>query len=140
MTTKKNNHAKEQARAKIETIVEMLKALDVAENDGIVIYEGYNYNADNMRELIDQSTLSVQVRSGWHTPGNKDNGPEEYKVLLCTGGPAVQIVGELGQFNEPDTAQIQYQDWFEPWEDYLETTLYENAAILRYCHMFYYGE
>lgn len=39
-------------------------------------------------------------------------------ILLCTGGPAVRIVGELGAHGEPRRAWLEYQDWFTPWTEY----------------------
>jgi hypothetical protein len=42
----------------------------------------------------------------------------EYRILLCTGGPAVQITGNLSSYNEPAAATLQHQDWFLPWTDY----------------------
>lgn len=43
---------------------------------------------------IQEDPLSLEFRSGWVT--SKDEmEPEEFKLLLSTGGPAVQIIGEI---------------------------------------------
>ena len=40
----------------------------------------------------------------------------EYEILLSTGGPAVRITGPLNQWDEPDDAFLQCQDWGTPWQ------------------------
>ena len=62
---------------------------------------------DEARERIQNDALSVEVRSGWKLIGyDNDFEAEEFKILLCTGGPAVQIRGELGN-GEPSDAWIE---------------------------------
>src|SRR5690606_36741655 len=73
------------------------------------------------------------VRSGWTQPGAEMEA-EEYRILLCTGGPAVQIVGDLNRYNEPESARLQYQDWFTPWTDY-PTTQKEDEAMMEYARL-----
>lgn len=60
---------------------------------------GLRPDEDDVRRAIEEDALSVQVRSGWHSPGEKLEAAE-YEVLLCTGGPAVRIVGALNRYNE----------------------------------------
>ena len=96
-------------------------------------------DADDARQRINEDPLSVQVRSGWYCPGSEDHSAEEFQILLCTGGPAVKIEGELGQWNQPESAEIFYQDWFTPWEP-LELTSEEEEIVLEYCRCFYFGE
>ena len=133
-TKEDQERAKQQARAKLDSIVELMAALDRAEENGEAEYDGQRLDADSLRERIWETPLSVQVRDGWRTPGSGPvlASPVEYKVLLCTGGPAVRIRGDFGQF-EPETATLQYQDWLTPWMDYLDTTPAEDAALLAYC-------
>lgn len=125
-----NDRAKEQARAQIESIVEMVKALDL----------GTEADRDEARQRIQEDPLSVQIRSGWYDPGSKDRQPEEFCILLCTGGPAVRIVGELSQHCEPDAARIEFQDWGTPWEEFYISEETERMALLQYCQQFYFGE
>jgi hypothetical protein len=91
---------------------------------------------DKTVERIDP--LSVQVRSDWHGVGEKGS-PVEYCILLTTGGPAVRIVGDLNQHNEPATALLQCQNWYTPWET-VKLKDYEDKLILEYANSFYYGE
>ena len=73
---------------------------------------------DGPLERIHEGVLSVEVRSPWINPAdyhNSANKPAEYCILLTTGGPALRLVGELGEYGEPTTALLEYQDWFTPW-------------------------
>jgi hypothetical protein len=126
------DRAKDQARAQLDSIREMVTALKDAEEA----------NDDEAREeaeqTIQEDPLSVQVRSGWHNPGEKAEN-EEFEILLCTGGPAVRIIGELDEHNEPERAKIEFQDWFTSWMDYpLDSE--EEEDVLTYCRSFYFGD
>lgn len=92
---------------------------------------------DAARQAIQEDPLSVEVRSGWYTPGSEAE-PEEFKILLCTGGPAVQIRGELDQYRQPSRAWIEFQDWFTSWEELVEPG--STETLLTYCQEFYFGE
>jgi len=96
-------------------------------------------DADEARERIQEDALSVQVRSDWHDLGSEGNEATEFQILLCTGGPAVKIEGELGQYGEPESAEIYYQDWFTKWEP-LTLDHEEQEVVLEYCRCFYFGE
>lgn len=124
--------AKAQALAQLQNIREMVNALNKAksaEDDEAI---------DQAREAIREDALSVDVRSGWQSVGDRHT-VEEYRILLCTGGPAVQIKGDLDRWNQPHTARLQYQDWFTPWID-LEISSEDEATMLEYCNQFYFGE
>jgi len=162
-TTKEDTRAKDQARAQLDSIVAMVKRLEHCQDcDGKdcglsdeEIFEGINlyykdgdkatdeereeyHNEDEARQTIEEDPLSVQVRSGWaNSPEEME--AEEYEVLLCTGGPACRIVGQLTEHQEPDTARIEHQDWFTPWAEYLPTTQAEREALLTYARQFYFG-
>ena len=128
-TQKKDDElAKDQAKCQLESIYEMVENLDSED--------------DNKREealgTIQEDPLEVSVRAGWHTPGQKAED-EEYLILLCTGGPAVRIIGDLNQYNEPESAKLQYQDWFTAWENY-PLTDEDEEAVLKYARSFYFGE
>lgn len=80
-------------------------------------------------EKIHESALEVQVRSDWTNPGETLEAAE-FIILLCTGGPAVRIRGELAQ-GVPSRAWIEYQDWGTPWIELFDTSsdvLCEYAA------------
>lgn len=139
-TEDKTARAKEQARAQLDSIIDMVKASEEArEADEFAIYEGEEVTTDDMAERMQSNALDVQVRSDWHTPGTDEHGANEYSILLCTGGPAVRIIGELDEYGQPETTNLEYQDWFTPWERY-QTTLEENDIMRTYALQFYFGE
>ena len=140
MSTEQDTRAEDQARAQVESICEMIAAYDEAQENGVVTYEGCEYDEDGMREVMEQDALSVEVRSDWHTPGGAPEPPSAYRILLCTGGPAVQLTGDLTNYREPEDVTVQYQDWFTPWTDYMGTTEEQDAALLRYACMYWFGE
>lgn len=99
------------------------------------------HDEDQARREIEEAPLSVEVRSGWYSPGNPDadRDPSEYRVLLGTGGPAAQIVGDLDQYLQPSTARYQFQDWFKPWTD-AQLDNQETDAILAWVKQLYFGD
>lgn len=92
---------------------------------------------EDARERIQEDPLSVQVRSCWCSPGEEMKACE-FEILLCTGGPAVRIRGELDQFNEPYRAWLEYQDWGTPWQRYFDEDT--GCALVEYASHFYFGE
>jgi len=99
------------------------------------------HDEEAARQSIQEDPLSVDVRGGWHTPGSQDDTDSyEYIILLGTGGPAVRIYGELGQYNTPENADLQYQDWFTPWETLYVENDEEREALLTYAQQFYFGD
>lgn len=91
---------------------------------------------DEARERIQEDALSVEVRSGWTSLGDTPT-PEEFRIVLCTGGPHVEIRGEFGIHGQPYHAWLQYQDWGTPLTQYFEI---EESTLLAYCAEFYFGE
>jgi hypothetical protein len=61
------------------------------------------------------------------------------KILLCWGGPAVQIVGTLDEHNQPDSAELQHQDWFTEWTPFTIRAETE-AALIAYASEFYFDQ
>jgi hypothetical protein len=127
---KEEERARDQAKAQLESITEMVNDLLKAQDED-------NHTAEeDARERINEDALDVNIRSGWTVPGQKMKG-EEFLILLCTGGPAVRIVGDLDQYSYPEKARIEYQDWFTPWIDY-PLTEEEEGKVLIYCQQFYF--
>lgn len=123
----KDNHALSQAKSQLDSIIEMIKVLHEAEEaDEFAIYEGEEVTADDMRERISEDPLEVGRLN-------------QYFILLCTGGPAVRIIGNLGEHNEPETATLQYQDWGTSWTNYPLNGL-EEDLLLEYAQSFYFDE
>ena len=94
--------------------------------------------AESIESVIGQMPLSVTVRDGWREPGAPAyDGPEEFEILLGTGGPAVRIWGTLGEYGEADRVELQNQDWYTPWE---RVPFKTDADVLRaFCNHFYFG-
>jgi hypothetical protein len=111
-----------------DALVEMVDALESATTDE---------EREAAEQTIQEDPLSVEVRSGWYTLGEENVKPEEYNILLSTGGPATRIVGRLSDYGEPETAVLQVQDWFKPWTEYTETN---QNILLAYARQFYFGE
>lgn len=158
--------ARSQARAQLESILDMTQRLSHAQEcDGgeeceatdEEIYAGINlryeggdkasdderaqyHDAEEARQRIHEDPLSVEVRSGWYTPGSEDNKPEEYVILLSTGGPATQIIGELDRYGQPESARIEHQDWFTPWKELRDVSEEEREALLVYAQQFWFGD
>ena len=116
----------DQAFAQLASIKEMLQAVENA--------------ADDEREAAEQAIyddpLAVDVRSGWVSVWTTEFDPVEYRVLLCTGGPAVQLEGELDDRNQPYNVQLQHQDWFEPWQT-VPLTAEDTETLLTYVRYFF---
>lgn len=115
-------------------------ALDPAEieelqelNDAAGEYE----DREDAERAISEDPLSVEVRSSWHSIGETLE-PSEFQILLCTGGPACRIVGELDEHNQPSRAWIEYQDCCTPWTQAFNVI--EQGTLLAYCSQFYFGE
>ena len=135
MTAEDSKRAQEQAKTQLESIRELVVAYRAADD---LDEPERSSKLDAAREAILEDPLSIEVRSGWHTPGAKGD-TEEYRILLCTGGPAVQIVGDLSGYGEPETAHIEYQDWFTPWQR-LSISGDDERDLLTYAQTFYFGE
>lgn len=127
------NHAIRNAAAWLENVHEMVAALDAA------VESETGDGQDEAREAIEDSPLSIQVRDGWRNPGAESDGPEEYEILLSTGGPALRIVGRLDDYCQPMDATLQWQDWGTPWTDH-ETTEEDDRALMSFVGVFWFGE
>jgi hypothetical protein len=118
-------HAFENGRSWYQDIAQLVAAL---ENDD---------ERENAEQQIQEGPLSVMVRDGWHMPGGDTcEGPEEYEILLSTGGPALRLYGKIGDHNEPVTAELQAQDWGTPWTCVPDC---DEEVLLAYAQQFYFG-
>ena len=124
-----DDNGKLQAIAQMACISDMLRRYREAQE-----IEGYTA-MEAVEEEIMADPLEICVRSLW-TPLSYPMEADEFRILLCTGGPAVQIVGDLdvhgGIFGQP---HIEYQDWFTPWCP-LTITEDQQKDLLAYCQMF----
>ena len=173
--------AQDQARAQFESVAAMVARLEhsqecnernggecditdavicdalgvyISDPDGHVTddeWEDY-HDPVHAAEAIDEHPLSVQVREGWHSPG--DNlPPAEFEILLCTGGPAVRMRGTLlDPDSQPGNPRLEYQDWGTPWTEYRHITMPPDPetivaelhryreTLLAYARQFWCGE
>lgn len=127
-----------QALAQFDSIAEMVADLrkargeyDAEENDSRF------QAAESAEERIQDDALSVEWRSGWQSFGTGAE-PAEFRILLCTGGPAVQIAGEIGEHGEPEKPRLEFQGWFIPWNPVPWHMLPKDAEemLLEYCCCF----
>ena len=132
---KEDFRSERQAAAQFDSIKDMVEALKDAE-------KADNDKArEDAEQTIHEDVLSVEVRSGWYQPGSTDGTekPEQFTILLCTGGPAVRIIGDLDQYGQPESARIEHQDWGTPWTEY-RINAEDEEVLLTYCRQFYFGE
>jgi hypothetical protein len=102
-------------------------------------YDGTNAEVicDWIEDELRESCLSVEVRNGWACPGETASmEPEEFRILLTCGGPALRIRGELNR-GEPCRCWLQHQDWGTPWTQFFGA---DQDALLWFASLFYYGE
>lgn len=89
---------------------------------------------DEARQRIEEDALSVEVRSDWVSPGEEMTAGE-FRIVLCTGGPHVELVGDL-EHGEPSRVRVLYRDWGESGELFD----FDRDAVLAYCACFFFGE
>lgn len=149
------NHAQDQAKAQYECLAEMVERLEHCQTcsgeftsadcefynpfENADDWEDY-HDEESARIAINEDPLEISVRSGWCSPGGNgiDNQfeAEDFFILLCTGGPAVRIRGELSN-GSPYRAWLEYQDWGTPWTQYFDA---EQDTLLAYANQFYFGD
>jgi len=150
-------HGLNQAKAQVSHIVELMylqeRWLDAEpgdeelgqdpelyyDGDGEPLYDPDGdpvVDEDEIREKIEELPLEFSVRSNWMNPFAGGLVPGEFQLLMCTGGPAVRIVGELGSHNEPQRVEVQYQDWFTPWTAYDFPDSQSWSKVLEFCEVF----
>ena len=122
------DHAKDNAAGWMESISEMVETLNSTEDQ----------EHDDAYTRINESVLEIAIRSDWTTPGVKLK-PTEFMLLLTTGGPTLRLRGNLDQYQEPETAYLEYQDWGTPWAEYFGDN-WDSKALLAFASCFYYGD
>lgn len=138
-----NKEALKQAAAQLESICEIFKAYQDT-RDGIPAkIDGYEYDdEDAVREYAQEQALSVEIRCAeWHTPGDEYGTADDFRIVLCTGGPHVEIRGKLNKWTEPEEgAELYAQDWFTGLEAFNDYDDDAAEALDWFCALFYYGE
>jgi len=136
--TRTSSDAMQQAKAQLESIVELAVAMETAQTDGEAFFEGETLSLDELEDRAREWPLSVLVRSEWTSPGSELTAAE-YEILLCTGGPAVRLRGDLASYGEAETAFLEYQGWFTAW-DRLALSSDESDAVARFVSLFWFGD
>ena len=88
-----------------------LNSVDAEELAELEEQAGEYESEDEARDAIYETPLSVEVRSGWHTVGEDAGEPEEFRITLCTGGPHVELTGDIG-----GTVRVVFRGWDEQGE------------------------
>jgi len=146
----KTDHARHQAEAQLNRIQQIMQwyehtnkcdeysrrcdhDLTAATDYGLTFNE--SFDADAARQAIDEAPLSIEVRGGWLPVGTYEpDRPTDYRILLRpAGGIAVRVVGWLDGYGNPETARLEYQDWFIPWTEFTS-----DYVLLDFARMFYY--
>lgn len=92
---------------------------------------------EEARDVIESDALSVEVRSGWGSIGEELTATE-FRIVLCTGGPHIEIMGELDSYGEPCRAWLQYADWGTGMIS-RPNKPGDEQALLTYASCFYFG-
>jgi len=149
--TKELSHAEGNAQGWAETIAAACEAHQFCAEEGEgrhlnreakallheLGFDGTNHGQvlEAIEEQSRQQPLAVDVRSGWANPGELE--PEEFQILLSTGGPALRIVGDLNAHLEPCSARLEHQDWGTPWTEWPAA---DSDALLWFAGLFWFGE
>ena len=129
-----STHSEEQAKAHLDNIRATVAALKEANAE-----QDYDL-AEDIELTIQEDALEVLVRDDWRAPGaERCNAPEEFSILLSTGGPAVRIAGSLDINCLPSNVRLEHQDWFEPWQQYPLSPL-DYKVVLEYASQHYFGD
>jgi hypothetical protein len=96
-------------------------------------------NDEAAAEQARDMAIAVDVRSGWFAVGSEAPEPEEFQIVLCTGGPAVRVTGTLDGYGEPNSIELQRQDWFTPWEE-IPVDGEQLEALEWFASLFWFGE
>lgn len=112
-------NAQQQAKVQVSSIVDMIRAIECD-------FDRLEEQAD--QDAIYETPLSVEVRSGWRPVGEDAGEPEEFRIVLCTGGPHVELTGDIG-----GTVRVVFQDWDESGEYHPDAD--ERSALEQFVSM-----
>lgn len=94
---------------------------------------------EDARRRIEEDALSVEVRSAWHLPGDEEGAKAaDFRIVLCTGGPHVEIRGELDEHGDPTRAWLESCGWLESKANH--GAIVSQDTLLAYASCFYFGE
>ena len=141
-TVEKQDHALLNAKAKLESIIELHRKYQL-----VIDRAECGNELEEIKEEAHQSVLSVEVSSSDRQPVGTEFEPTKGRLLLSTGGPACQIIFDLDQWKQPaGNTVIQFQDWGTPWTSYCQPFLSKEEddeateALDWFTTLFFYGE
>lgn len=129
MTTTKQSHAVDNALChyidwalayELSNFPELERGQTICEELGINPAQRIADFEDVAREYIQESALSCEVRSGWHSVGQPSE-PEQFRIVFSTGGPHLEMVGDLDGYGEAGSVELVAKDWGE------NTVVYEDS-------------
>lgn len=131
---KEADHARDNAAAWLNSILEMVAELEAAEE------ADDDEKREEAERRIQESALSVRVRDGWRDPyAPIEANPEEYEILLSWGGPSLRITGSLNCGQPGDFPRMEHQNWGTAWTEFEPAREY-RAELQRFASAFYFGE
>lgn len=108
-------------------------AENLADLRGLVEDAGDCKDREDAQQRIDEDPLSLRI-FGERVDGEWE--ADKFEILLTTGGPAVRIMGDLSEHNEPTGAWLEVQDWGTPWTEYYETGVGDVCLAYARCFCF----
>lgn len=69
-----------------------------------------------LEEMVREYPLSVEYRCGAWQLSPESCEPDEFRILITTGGPAVAVFGDLSCSGYASDPELKGQDWFTQWE------------------------
>jgi len=125
----KPNHALDNCKGQLETIVELYMLRDLDDDE-----------RDIMQEAQDMALDVCWKSDDWQAVGTEERfTPTKGRVLLSWGGPACQVICDLGD-SHPLNPEIQWQDWGTPWTSHCDLTELEITALEWFVDQFWWGE
>ena len=125
METKEGSRAFEQAQLQLD---EIQRLADLLEKDP---------DNDELQDELRDLAVSQEVRSCWQTVGQELEAGM-YRLVLCTGGPHVEIQGSLSGAGDPDSAVLYCQDWGTGLQE-VSVTEPERELLVWFAELFYWG-
>lgn len=125
------NEAEKEQAATLEEAREALAEWNEANAEELSQLEtvaGDCVDQEDAYQQIDNSPISVELRSDWTRQGEEFTA-SEFKILLCCGGPSVRIYGQVDEHGIPYNACLEYQDWGTAWTKYVEA---DNDTLCKY--------
>ena len=105
-------------------------------------FDGTNWAEclERIDQLCTDSALCAEVRSGWYDicRTGKTLYPDEFRITLTIGGPALWITGTLDDCALPGDVKLIYADQTTPPTE-LSVSETERDALLWYAAKFYFG-